>query len=304
MKNYIYASILAFMLANPPAFAQQDDRRTATTKIADLLATQPAQNADKLNAAMAQLDLFTAEDISALLLSLKPQGGDNAKIEYATNSYSYFVMQNGKEPMRSKFVQGALDALGKMQDKNNKGYVLNLLTNAGKDDAVSAVSTYLQDEYLGDRAARTLARIRSDEAGKALVAALPSAKGRNITYILEAIGDADYVPAAPTIVSFATAEELTVRKTALYALAKLADPSSEEVLRVAAEKVNFGYDESKATASYINYANNLLLKRNKELAEKVAKTLLKVDDEHTPTRIAGLNILTHIYGAEYVPDLV
>ncbi|MFC0318779.1 MULTISPECIES: DUF1080 domain-containing protein [Olivibacter] len=304
MKNYIYASILAFMLANPPAFAQQDDRRTATTKIADLLATQPAQNADKLNAAMAQLDNFTAADISALLLSLKPQGGDNAKIEYATNSYSYFVMQNGKESMRSKFVQGALDALGKMQDKNNKGYVLNLLTNAGKDDAVSAVSTYLQDEYLGDRAARTLARIRSDEAGKALMAALPSAKGRNITYILEAIGDADYVPAAPTIVSFATAEELTVRKTALYALAKLADPSSEEVLRAAAEKVNFGYDESKATASYINYANNLLLKGNKELAEKVAKTLLKVDDEHTPTRIAGLNILTHIYGAEYVPDLV
>lgn len=304
MKNYLYASILAFMLAHPPAFAQQDDKRTTTTKIADLLATQPAQNANKLNAAMIQLDDFTSSDISALLLQLKPQGGDNAKIEYATNSYSYFVMQGGKEPMRAKFVQGALDALSKMQDQNNKGYVLNLLTNAGKDDAVSAVSTYLQDEYLGDRAARTLARIRSSEAGKALTSALPSAKGRNISYILEAIGDADYVPAVSAIVPFATAEELTIRKTALYALAKLADPSSEELLKTAAEKVNFGYDESKATASYIDYANNLLLKGNKEMAEKVANTLLKVDDAHTPTRIAGLNILTHIYGEAYVPDLV
>ncbi|WP_134088675.1 DUF1080 domain-containing protein [Olivibacter sp. XZL3] len=304
MKNYLYVSVVAFMLAHPPAFAQQDQQRTTTTKIADLLATQPAQNGDKLDAAMEQLDNFTADDISALLLQLKPQGGDNARVEYATNSYSYFVMQNGKEAMRAKFVQGALDALGKMQDKNNKGFVLNLLTNAGKDDAVSTVATYLQDEYLGDRAARTLARIRTDAAGKALTTALPAAKGRNITYILEAIGDVDYVPGAAAIVPFATAEELTVRKTALYALAKLADPSSEEVLKAAAEQVNFGYDESKATASYINYANNLLLKGNKELAEKVAKTLLKADDEHTPTRIAGLNILTHIYGEEYVPDLV
>ncbi|MEH6306574.1 DUF1080 domain-containing protein [Olivibacter sp. CPCC 100613] len=304
MKNYIYASILAFMLAHPPASAQQDDRRTTTTKIADLLATQPAPNADKLQAAMAQLDQFTADDISTLLLQLKPQGEDNAKIEYATNSYSYFVMQNGKESMRSKFVQGALAALEKLQDKNNKGYVLNLLTNAGKDEAVAAVSAYLQDEYLGDRAARTLARIRTGEAGKALSAALPSAKGRNITYILEAIGDADYVPAASAIAPFAGSEELNVRKTALYALAKLADPSSEELLKASAEKVSFGYDESKATASYINYANNLLVKGNRELAEKVAKTLLKVDDAHTPTRIAGLNILTHIYGEEYVPDLV
>lgn len=303
MKNYIYASILAFMLSNP-MMAQQDDKRTTTTKIADLLATQPAQNADKLSSAMMQLEGFTAEDISNLLLQLKPQGGDNAKIEYATNSYAYYVMQSGKEAQRAKFVQGVLQALTKLTDKDNKGYALNLLINAGKDDAVPALAGYLQDDYLGDRAARTLARIKSQPAGKALADALPNAKGRNIVYILEAIGDAGYVEGGNAVIPFATSSELPVRKTAYYALARLAVPSSEEVLKKAAENAAFGYDESNATASYINYANNLVLKGDNDLAEKVANTLLKVGDEHTPTRIAGLNILAHIHGEEYVPELV
>jgi len=305
MKKYIYASILGFMLSYASvAQAQQDDKRTTTTKIADLLATQPAQNADKLAAAMGQLDGFSASDISVLLTQLKPQGGDNAKIEYATNSYSHYVMQIGKEPLRAKFVQGALEALGKLGDRDNKGYVLNLLTNAGKEDAVTGVAAYLSDEYLGDRAARTLARIRTVSAGKALADALPGAKGRNIAYILEALGDVDYTAAATTINTFATADELATRKTALYAMARLADPSSEGILKAAAETAGYGYDEANATASYINYANNLVLKGNVDLAEKVAKNLLKADESHTPTRIAGLHILAHIHGEQYIPELV
>lgn len=304
MKKYIYASVLAFMLAHPPLRAQQDDRRTTTTKIADLLATQPAQDAGKLGTAMTQLDGFTAEDISALLLQLTPQGGDNAKIEYASNSYSYYVMQTGKETQRAKFVQGALAALGKLSDRDNKGYVLNLLTNAGKDEAVPVVATYLSDEYLGDRAARTLARIKTPVAGKALADAVPSVKGRNVAYVLEALGDADYTPAAASINALIASDDLSTRKTALYTSARLADPSSEEVLREAAEKAGYGYDEANATASYINYANNLVRKGENELAEKVAKNLLKADEAHTPTRIAGLTILAHIHGEQYVPDLV
>lgn len=304
MKNYIYASVLAFMLSNPPMMAQQDDKRTTTTKIADLLATQPAQNADKLFSAMTQLEGFSADDISNLLQQLKPQGGDNAKIEYATNSFAYYVMLPGKEAQRATFVQGVLQALTKLTDKDNKGYALNLLINAGKDDAIPALANYLQDDYLGDRAARTLARIKSQPAGKVLADALPNAKGRNIVYILEAIGDAAYSEGEKAVIPFATSSELPVRKTAYYTLARLAVPSSEEVLKKAAEDASFGYDESNATASYINYANNLVLKGEKDLAEKIAKSLLKVGDEHTPTRIAGLNILTHIHGEQYVPKLV
>lgn len=306
MKKYIYTTVLALMLSQSQSIAQQDDQRTVNTKIADLLAVQPAADADKLAAAMQQLGTFTAEDISTLLLQLKPPGGENAKIEYATNSYSYAVMQTGKETQRAVFVKGAIDALAKATDKDNKGYILNLLINAGKDDAVAAVASCLGDEYLADRAARTLARIQSDAAGEALTKALPDADGSRLIAILEAIGDAGYAPAEELVVPFASSEEIPVRKTALYTLAKLAVPSSSstEALKNAAENADYGYDEANATASYINYANNLVIKGENAAAEKIAKSLLKSSKEQTPTRIAALTILAHLHGEQYVSQLV
>ncbi|GAA4806060.1 hypothetical protein GCM10023231_39070 [Olivibacter ginsenosidimutans] len=304
INKHLYTFVVALALAYLPARAQEDTGRTTATKIADLLATQPAPNAVRLAAAMAQLDGFTADDISTLLQQLHPQGGDNAKIEYATVAYSYDVMKPGRESQRTKFVQGAINALGKLQDRDNKGYVLNLLSNAGKEDVVAAVATYLHDEYLGDRAARTLANTHSDAAGKALAEALPGAKGRNQSYIIEALGDVGYEAAAPAISPYTDAPDITVRRTALYTLAKLADATSEETLRSAAAQADFAYDESNATAAYVNYGQNLALKGNKELAERVANNLLNVSDEHTPTRIAGLNILSQLKGDAYVSDLI
>lgn len=304
MKKYLYASLLVFILAHTWAVAQQDDKRTTATKVADLLAAQPAENANKLNEAFNQLDGFAAQDISALLLQLKPQGGDNARIEYATNSYAYYVMQPGKESLRAKFVGGASEALNKLSDKDSKGFVMNLLANAGKEDAVAAVSAYLQDDYLGDRAARTLASIGTAEAGKALATALPEAKGRNISYLLEAIGDAAYANAANAVASYAHADDLMVRKTALYALAKLANPTSEVILSTKAKEANFGYDETNATASYIDYGYNLLDKGEVELAENVAKTLSLTDQGQVSTRTAALSLYTRIYGEQYLPSLL
>src|SRR5690606_8626907 len=118
--------------------------------------------------AMKQLEDFTAGDIAALLSGLKPQGGNNAPIEYASNSYALYVMQSGKEQLRATYVKGLLQALDKLKDPNNKGYVLELLKFCAKDEAVPAASAYLSDEYLAEKSARVLSGIHSDSAAKAL----------------------------------------------------------------------------------------------------------------------------------------
>ena len=104
MKKTIYTLLAAFIL-QLPVFAQQNDQRTATTKVADVLALQPAFNEQKLSEAMAQLDGFSAADFSALIKQLIPEGkGDDSKVEYASNSYSFYVMLPGKENQRANFV--------------------------------------------------------------------------------------------------------------------------------------------------------------------------------------------------------
>ena len=92
MIKPIYA-LLALFIVQLSAYAQQDDARTTTTKIADLLAQQPSETTERFEYAMTQLSGFTASEISSLLQQLTPPGeGDNAGIEYATNSYSYYVL--------------------------------------------------------------------------------------------------------------------------------------------------------------------------------------------------------------------
>src|SRR5690606_2183693 len=119
----VFNTITALLFIQVAAYAQQPSNRTTATKIADVLAQQPAQEQGKFVAAMKELEGFTSEDVTALLKGLQPQGGNNASIEYATNSYGFYVMQPGFENQRLTYVNGLLAALDQITDKNNKGYI-------------------------------------------------------------------------------------------------------------------------------------------------------------------------------------
>src|SRR5690606_36671265 len=86
--------------------------------------------------------------------------------------------------------KGLLQALDGLKDPNNKGYVLELLKFCAKDEAVPAVSAYLSDEYLAEKAARVLSGIHSDSAAKALNQGLQQAASEQVaTVIVGAIGE-------------------------------------------------------------------------------------------------------------------
>jgi len=306
MKKTIYTLLAAFML-QLPAFAQQADQRTATTKVADVLALQPALNEQKLNEAMAQLDGFSASDITALIKQLTPEGqGDDSKVEYASNSYSFYVMLPGKENQRAKFVQGLVAALPEVADKDNKGYIISLLQKAGKDDAVAALSPFLTDEYLSEKAARALATIGTETASKALLEQLPNTSGHAQVSVVEALGDARYAGAEEAIINLVGSDDVGLERAALYALANIAGTASADVLKAAAKDAGYIYNESNATASFIHYANQLAEKGEERLAEKLASDLLKdaKSDEQVHSRIAALELLAQINGESYTKKLV
>src|SRR5690606_9370146 len=152
----VFNTLSALLLLQVAAYAQQPANRTSATKVADVLAQQPAEEINKFTAAMKELQNFTAEDIATLLSGLKPQGGNNAAIEYAANSYSFYVMQPGMEAQREVFSNGLVLALDRLTDENNKGFVLQLMRQASKNEAIEAIVPYLKEEYLVDKAAMAL----------------------------------------------------------------------------------------------------------------------------------------------------
>lgn len=305
MKKTLYALLISACIGLS-ASAQQDTR-TSTTKVADLLALQPAETTQQFVDAMAQLERFNASDIAALLGQLTPQGtGDNAGIEYATNSYSYHVLQQGKENQRATFVAGALAALEKATDKNNKGYIIQMLQNAGKDDAVNALAGYLVEPYLGEKAARALGRIGSEAAGAALLAALADADAETSVTIINALGFMQYAPAESVLIRRLATANSDNKRVILSALSEIGGVASEPVLRKEAANAGYVYEPSNAADAYLRYGVRLQEQGNISLATKVANRVYKQAKQphQTHNRVAALDLLTGLKGAGQVKNLV
>lgn len=304
----IFNTITALLFIQVAAYGQQPTNRTTATKIADVLAQQPADEQSKFLLAMQQLEGFTAEDVAGLLERLQPQGGDNASIEYATNSYAFYVMQPNREQQRATYVEGLLTALDQLEDQNNKAYVLELLKFCAKDEAVERVSAYLSDDYLVEKAARVLNAIASPSAAEALNNALATASTEAAaTAMIAALGDLQTEQAEQKIIELlGQFEAENFQFNGLTALSKIAGPNSDKLFLERAKAASYEYEETNAASLAVDYAQRLFEKGRDADAAKFAKKLYKqARSANAPTIQAGaLSVLTQISPSKQKKELI
>ena len=306
MKKIIYA-LLATGMLNTGAMAQLDKNRTTSTRIADLLAQLPADNATQLKKSMDELaELGKPGLVQIATMLAAPGKGDDSKVQYALGGFTYYSAQAGKEAWRKTAAEAYIEALAKVEAPESKQFLIYQLQTIGKDEAVPTLATFLTDEKLSGPAARTLARIGSEAAGKALLQGLANAKGNPQIFITEALGGSRYKEAASAIEKTAVSDDLNLRKVSLFALSEIGVPSSEAILAAAAKKANYLYDEANSTAAYLNYLSRLSWTGNAPIAEKAALSLTTtlVDAKQTDTRSSALKIYADSKKRESVPALV
>ena len=257
------------------AIAQVDSRITA------LLRQFPAQNAKQLQKNMDDMAALGKLGIAQLASQLSSSDkAEHAKVQYAIGGFSYFVSQSGKDDWRKMAAEAYAEALGKVADKDNKAFLIFQLQQVGKDEVVGTLSPFLADEKLSGPAARALAKIGTPAAGKALLQALANSSRESQISIVEALGDSKYAEAASLIEKLATNTDVKLRKVSLYALAKIGERSSINVMLNNAAKAAYGYDEANATSSYLTYLNRLMETSNKAIAEKAANESSKIISFH------------------------
>ncbi|MFD1770655.1 DUF1080 domain-containing protein [Sphingobacterium suaedae] len=276
----VFNTLSALFLLQVAAYAQQPANRTSATKIADVLAQQPAEEKNKFLAAMKELEGFTAEDVANLLLGLKPQGSNNAAVEYAANSYSFYVMQPGMDAQREAFSRGLILALDKLKDNDNKAFVLQLMKQASKNEAIASIEPYLQDEYLVDKAALALNGIRTVEAAQALSKGLSAARSEKITTaIVAALGDLRSRPDEEAIIAtLGTYNSENYQRDVYTALSKIGGVKSAPVLLAKLKSVDYQFDKTNIGGLTLDYARTLLQDGNDKLALSVANTVSKQAD--------------------------
>lgn len=300
--------IAACCIAQLAVMAQpKKDIRAAHTKIADLLAQQPAKDAQSFNANMKALSELGEEGITGMAGMFSPTGkGDNAALEYALGGYAFYVTQPGKEKERAVAVDAYCKALKQVADKENKAFLITTLQHMGTDAAVSSLQPYLADERLCDPAARTLVKINSPAAQKALLEALPKAAGHNKQILAEVIGDSRMPGATATLLPLVNADDKMLVKTTLYALAHTAEPQAASPLLAAARKTGFKYDVTNATAAYLLYAQQVAAKGKTNQGIDIANSIMSQarGEDQVQVRTAALYLLNQLRGDQNMPVLL
>lgn len=304
MKKIIYTVLISGLLAGW-SHAQNADGRTVETRIADLLAQVPAQNQKSLERNAEEMAGLGKDGIVKMITRLAaPESAQNAAIEYAVGGFTYFVNQPARESWRKLAAEAYAEALPKLTHKVNQAFVLFQLQQVDKGEGLNAIVPFLDDTELVGPAARALAASGTQAAGNALLKALENPWGNRQLHLIEALGDMKFAPAAPVIERFAAGEEKEIRKVAQYALTQIAAPSSEGVLRKAAEKSGLVYDETNATGNYIQYLTRLA-EKDPALAEKSARSLYAAakttKQEHT--KAAALSVLAAVKGDAVLNEL-
>ncbi len=284
-----------------------DDQRTLKTKIVDLLAQMPANDAKQLEAHMGEMAALGTEGLQEMAGMLAAPGeGDNTNLEYALGGFSFYVMQSGREDWRKLSVAAYCQALQSTGNNENKAFLIRQLQMVGKDDVVPCLQGYLGDSRLCGPAARALTDIKSATANQALLQALQSAQGECQLSLIGALGDTRFTGAVAALTPLATSQDAKVRKMALYALASIADPAAEPILAQAVKDDNFTYDQDNAAAAYLLYANRLVENGQQQQAAKIAQSLLSSAGEQNQvhTRTAALKLLADIQGENSMNLLV
>jgi HEAT repeat protein len=306
MKYSVYTAIVLFSILCAPVMSQE---RTLDTKIADVLNEMPAFDQDHLAALMKDLDETGQAGIEKLISMLIPAGGEDedAKIRYALSSLAYYLSHHKTEQERQGFTRVLVDALRVETSKEVQSYIMGLLQVAGNSYASALLSELSGDPELCDPAVRALVGIHTEEAEQHLIQALNTHDVKVQTAIVQGLGDFRSSSAATKIRKVENKTgDAGLRKACLYALSNIPDMASENILFAAAEEVEFSYDPTNATGSFLRFIDRLGETGELKTAIEWSRYLVRncTDPENMAAKIAGLSLLVKYGGDKEFQELI
>ena len=291
-----YISIASLLLFGSVLMAQSPANRTAKTIAADVLAQMPAEKQAEYNKLINDLKGTGEEGVLMLVNMINAPGkGSNAQVDYALSGLTHYVMAKGEESARLATANAYLKALDLVTERETKAFIIRQLQIIGQDECIDALSAYLGDESLSGPAARALAANGSENAGKALKAALMRRMGTPKTQkdIIVAIGEAQVEGAEDLLKALLGSGDENMQKAVLHALSRVGSKASIKELADAAAASGYTMTKTNANEAYIALLKRVAAQGDVKEVEKAANDLLKKATKagQTQTRDAALQIL-------------
>ena len=254
--------------------AQMPQNRTVSTIVADALAQLPAKTEAQYAQTMKDLVSTGEEGLMILIKLMNPPGvKSNEATEFAISGWTNSVANDNAQ--RSIAADTYEKALGLTLDKGIKAFLIRQLEVIGSDENIDILSQFLSDNRLSGPSSQALIALHSENANKALLAALSEAASDDIKiYLVNAIGQTDYAKAEPVLLGLLENNPpVGLTNVLLKALGNVGTQTSLEPLKMAAEKANYSYQKNDATSAYIRVLKNVA-GMNPSYVQKSANDLL------------------------------
>jgi hypothetical protein len=309
MRKIFLSISSALLLCGSILIAQGPANRTVQTTIADVLAQLPAEKQASYNSLIKDLCSTGEEGVLILVKQLNAPGkGSNAQVEYALSGMSHYATGADQTAVRTQLENAYQKALDQAEDPEIKSFIIRQLAICGTDASIEKLARSLNDEKISGPAARAIASIGGEKAGKALLASLLRRSGTPATQrdVILALADVPADGVETILQGMLAADDADTKKVVFYTLSRIGTKASLNNLAVAAEKSGFALEKSGANEAYIRLIERVYAQGDTKEAEKAATDLLKKSTKagKTGTRIAALKLLLSAAQGEKATKLV
>ena len=303
LTTLLLATSIALVPA--PVVSAQTTAAPALTA-ADILAQFPAGSPAERDRLAGQMIALGDAGLAEITGQLVPSGGGrDTAARYALNAVAVCASQFGMERQRALTEHALIRALGSAKDVEVRTFLLSQLRIVGREPAVNAAAPLLADAALVEPATQLMLTVKGAASSAALRGALPGASGPGRITIVKALGELGATEANDQVLALAKDTDPAMRRAALAALARFANPTSSKTMVEAAERAGYIYDPANATAALLEYARHLA-GRDPGAAGKLCRQIMKKTDraDRLATRAGALAVLADTQGSDALPDLL
>jgi len=300
----IIIACITFLVLTGGSYAQ--DKRTIETKVADLLAQLPSNDAKYTEKLMGDMVGLGESGIKLICSQVIPAGtGDDTRARFAVESLSRFLSQKGKETEKALWEKVCIGYATGEKDNGVKDFFMKQLQIIGGDATVEAMKTYLNDKEMCYPALAAIQASGSKTAESALANSLKNKALPCAAAVMNVLAGMKSQLAVNEYIVFAEDLNVNTRASALNALAQSANPQALPVLLKSAKAVLYRWEVSGATTALLDYAKNAGLNGDLKTMDKICKLVMaKCKDKLTiQNKTQALVTYVSFHGIDAIKEL-
>lgn len=297
--------ILLIVLATRAIHAQ--DVRLTVTKVADILAQMPARDNAFLSRLMADMTSLGDAGLKQICDQVLPPGsGDDSKARFAVESFSRYLTRQGLEKEKGNWEKICLGYIEERPDYTVKDFFMKQLQLVGSEISVHAMKKYITDRDLSVPAVSVIGTVGGKDAEAVLSESLKDKTISCAAAIMNTLALMKSAAGVNEFISWSSSGDRNIQAAAYNALAGSGSPVAYPVLARAAKNAGFGWEQTRATSSFLEYAKRIGEKGDLQAMNKICKAVLKAPGTRNTIqyKTEALGIKVQFTGAESVPDII